>query len=137
MKADDIVAVSGLPGLYKMVAPRDNGMIIEDIDKGTTKFASVRKHQFTPLGTVAIYTDSDSTELTEVFQRMVEQDRYCMDILTQTTAVVAALRTVEDIVMQNHLNTCVADAMRSNNTIEQQEKIEEVMEVIGKLRKRG
>jgi len=74
MKADDVVAVSGLPGLYKMVAPRDNGMIIEDIDQGTTKFASVRKHQFTPLGTVAIYTDSDATELTEVFQRMLDQE---------------------------------------------------------------
>jgi DNA-binding FrmR family transcriptional regulator len=70
-------------------------------------------------------------------QRMVQEDRYCMDIVTQVTAIVAALRTVEDIVLQNHLNTCVADAMRSDDSVEQREKIDEVMAVVGKLRKRG
>ena len=70
-------------------------------------------------------------------QRMVNEDRYCVDILTQTSAVVAALRTVEDIIMENHLNTCVADAIRSNNPDEQKEKIAEVMTVITRLRKRA
>ena len=70
-------------------------------------------------------------------QRMVDEDRYCMDIVTQVSAIVAALRTVEDIVLQNHLNTCVADAMRSDDAAEQREKIDEVMSVVGKLRKRG
>jgi CsoR family transcriptional regulator, copper-sensing transcriptional repressor len=70
-------------------------------------------------------------------QRMIDEDRYCMDIVTQVAAIVAALHTVEDMVLENHLNTCVADAVRSGNPVEQQEKVGEVMTVIGKLRKRG
>lgn len=70
-------------------------------------------------------------------QRMIDEDRYCIDIVTQTTAIVAALRTVEDLVMQNHLDRCFADAMPGRNPAERQEKITEVMTVIGKLRKRG
>lgn len=70
-------------------------------------------------------------------QKMIDQDRYCMDIVTQVSAIVAALRTVEDIVLENHLNTCVADAIRSKDSVEQQEKVSEVMTVVGKLRKRG
>lgn len=70
-------------------------------------------------------------------RRMVEKDRYCVDILTQTSAAVSALRGVEDVVMQHHLNTCVADAIRSEDSAQQQEKIDEVMSVIGKFRKHG
>lgn len=69
--------------------------------------------------------------------KMVEDDRYCVDILTQTSAVIAALHGVEDLVMENHLNTCVADAMRSNDPELQSEKIEEVMSVVTKFRKHG
>lgn len=69
--------------------------------------------------------------------RMIEEDRYCMDILNQTAAVVSALRKVEGIVMENHLNTCVADAMRSNDPAQQREKTAEVMDIIGKYRKTG
>ena len=70
-------------------------------------------------------------------QKMVEEDRYCVDILTQTSAVVAALHGVEDLVMENHLNTCVADAMRSDDAHEKSSKIEEMMTVISKFRKHG
>ena len=70
-------------------------------------------------------------------RRMVEDDRYCVDVLTQTSAVVSALRGVEDLVMQNHLKTCVTDAIRGEDESEQQEKIDELMSVIGKFRKHG
>ena len=73
MKIDELVAVSGLPGLYKIGAARNNGMIVEDIDSGKSRFLSVRKHQFTPLGTVAIYTESDATEINQVFESMAEK----------------------------------------------------------------
>ncbi len=59
-----------MPGLYKLVATRTNGLLIREIDTQKTKFASSRKHQFTPLETVAIYTKSDSTELSEIFRKM-------------------------------------------------------------------
>ncbi len=70
-------------------------------------------------------------------QKMVADDRYCMDILTQTRSVFAALRAVEDLIMENHMNTCVADAIRSNDPEEQHEKIGEVMSVLAQLRKNG
>lgn len=68
MKLDDLLAVSGLPGLYKLVSNRNNGLVVTDLDEEKSRFCSVRKHQFTPLETVAIYTYEDSTELSEVFK---------------------------------------------------------------------
>jgi len=70
MNLKDFVAVSSMPGLYRLIATRSNGLLIQEIDSEKTKFASTRKHQFTPLETVAIYTDNDSTELKEIFQRI-------------------------------------------------------------------
>lgn len=67
MDLKDIVAVSGMTGLHKMVASRDNGIIIEDFDTGKRQFVSVRKHQFTPLETVGIYTYKDVEELGKIF----------------------------------------------------------------------
>ena len=69
--------------------------------------------------------------------RMVEDDRYCVDVLTQITAVVSALRGVEDLVMQNHLQTCVTDAIQGNDPDDKQQKLDELMSVIGKFRKHG
>ncbi len=68
-------------------------------------------------------------------QKMIDEDRYCVDILTQISAVVAALHGVEDLVMENHLNTCVADAMMSNDPKAKTEKVDEVMRVMTKFRR--
>lgn len=70
-------------------------------------------------------------------QKMVEEDRYCMDIVAQTRAVVSALRAVEDLIMENHMNTCVAEAFRSQDSSQQREKIDEVMSVLAQFRKHG
>ncbi len=70
-------------------------------------------------------------------RRMIAADRYCVDIMNQTSAVVAALRGVEDLVMQNHLQTCVTDAIQGDNPAEKSEKIDELMTVIGRFRKHG
>ncbi len=70
-------------------------------------------------------------------RKMVEDDRYCVDILTQTRAVVAALRGVEDLIMETHLDTCVADAMKDNDPQLQKEKIDEVMSVVSRFRRYG
>ena len=73
-KIDEYVAVSGMPGIYKTSSTRNNGLLIEDMDTKKTKFISIRKHQFTPLGTVSIYTsDGDTIELKKVFQSMLDQ----------------------------------------------------------------
>jgi len=74
MELKELVAVSGMPGIYKMVANRNNGLIVEDMANGKRKFASARRHQFTPLESIAIYTDDgDSTELKNVFRNMLDQ----------------------------------------------------------------
>ncbi|HKJ30943.1 MAG TPA: metal-sensitive transcriptional regulator [Balneolales bacterium] len=70
-------------------------------------------------------------------QKMVEEDRYCIDILSQTASIVSALKGVEDQIMQQHLNTCVTDAMRSDDNDLRNEKINEVMTVLSKFRKHG
>ena len=73
MNLQPYVAVSGAPGVFILKTPRSNGLVVEEIDTGKVKFFSTRKHQFTPLGTVAIYTLDDSTELKKVFQSMLDQ----------------------------------------------------------------
>lgn len=74
MNLDNLIAVSGLPGLFRMAANRNNGLIVEDLDSGKRRFVSARKHQFTPLGSIAIFTDDgDSVELANVFRNMRDQ----------------------------------------------------------------
>jgi len=69
-KLKELMSVSGLPGLYRMVANKSNGLIAEDLDTGKRKFLSLRKHQFSPLETIAIFTHLDSVPLMDVLQKM-------------------------------------------------------------------
>ncbi len=64
--------------------------------------------------------------------RMVGEDRYCIDIITQMAAVQAALRKVEAEILQNHVNTCVARAIASGDADEQRKKVAELMEVLNR-----
>lgn len=64
--------------------------------------------------------------------RMVEDDRYCIDIVTQISAVRAALRRVEEEVLRDHVAHCVEGAIASGNHAEQRRKIAELMEVVGR-----
>ena len=64
--------------------------------------------------------------------RMVEEDRYCIDIVTQISAVRAALRRVEEEVLRDHVSHCVEHAITSGNKTDQREKIAELMAVIGR-----
>lgn len=73
MNLEKLVAISGLSGVYKVVANKSNGLIIEDLETGKNKFVSSRKYQFTPLESISIYTDDDSRELSKVFDSMLEQ----------------------------------------------------------------
>jgi CsoR family transcriptional regulator, copper-sensing transcriptional repressor len=64
--------------------------------------------------------------------RMVEDDRYCIDLVTQISAVRAALRRVEEEVLRDHVAHCVEGAIASGNQAEQRRKIAELMEVVGR-----
>ena len=62
--------------------------------------------------------------------RMVDEDRYCIDIVTQISAVRAALRRVEEEVLKDHVAHCVEHAITSGNKADQRRKISELMAVI-------
>jgi CsoR family transcriptional regulator, copper-sensing transcriptional repressor len=64
--------------------------------------------------------------------RMVEQDRYCIDIVTQISAVRAALRRAEEEVLRDHVAHCVEHAIASGNRAEQRRKVAELMDVVGR-----
>ena len=62
--------------------------------------------------------------------RMVEEDRYCPDILTQLASVHAALRGVGRLLMRSHLQHCVTDALRSGDPGAAERTYDEVMELM-------
>ena len=64
--------------------------------------------------------------------RMVEDDRYCIDIVTQIAAVRAALRRAEEEILRDHVAHCVEDAIVSGDTADQRRKIAELMDVVGR-----
>ena len=66
-------------------------------------------------------------------ERMIDDDRYCVDILLQVAAVRAALDGLGKLLLRNHVETCVSDAMASGRTRERDEKIAELMEVFSKF----
>ena len=65
--------------------------------------------------------------------RMVEDDRYCIDVMTQISAIRAALKRVEEEVLKDHVAHCVEHAIVSGKKDEQRQKIAELMEVLGRL----
>ncbi|MDX1485696.1 MAG: metal-sensitive transcriptional regulator [Alphaproteobacteria bacterium] len=66
--------------------------------------------------------------------RMIENKRYCIDILTQLHAVKAALSKVEEEILKDHVDTCVQEAIESGDAAQQRQKFEELVEVLGKHR---
>jgi DNA-binding FrmR family transcriptional regulator len=64
--------------------------------------------------------------------RMVEQDRYCIDVVTQLAAVRAALRRAEEEILADHVDHCVVYAIKSGNALEQRKKVAELMQVLGR-----
>ncbi|MBX7460217.1 metal-sensitive transcriptional regulator [Qipengyuania huizhouensis] len=67
--------------------------------------------------------------------QMIEDDRYCMDILHQMQAVKSALAKVESQVLKDHAACCVAEAIASGDEDEQREKFEELVVLFEKARR--
>ncbi len=63
--------------------------------------------------------------------RMVEENRYCIDVITQISAVRAALRGVEEELLRDHVGHCVEHAIASGDQNEQRQKIAELLQVFG------
>ncbi|MBI3629871.1 MAG: metal-sensitive transcriptional regulator [Candidatus Rokubacteria bacterium] len=66
-------------------------------------------------------------------QRMLGDDAYCVDILLQVSAVQGALEQVRKLLLGRHIESCVADAMRTGSRTERQKKIDELLDVFSRF----
>lgn len=62
--------------------------------------------------------------------KMIEQDKYCIDVMQQNLAVIGLLKSAHQSLMENHLNSCFFDAMNTNNRTKKQKMIDEILKVI-------
>jgi DNA-binding FrmR family transcriptional regulator len=67
--------------------------------------------------------------------RMVEDDRYCIDIITQMAAVRAALDRVEEEILKDHVAHCVEHAISSGDKKDQRKKVAELMDVLSRAKR--
>ena len=65
-------------------------------------------------------------------KKMIENHRYCVDILTQVKAVKAAIHKVEQAILKTHIQGCLKNAVKDNNEVEIQNKIDEIMNLLSK-----
>jgi DNA-binding FrmR family transcriptional regulator len=66
-------------------------------------------------------------------QRMIAADAYCVDILLQVSAVQGALEQVQKLLLGRHIESCVADALRSGSRTERQRKVDELLDVFSRF----
>lgn len=67
--------------------------------------------------------------------RMIEEERYCIDILQQIQAIKSALARVEDAILKDHATTCVNAAIASGSEKEQRKKFEELVDLMAKAKR--
>jgi DNA-binding FrmR family transcriptional regulator len=67
--------------------------------------------------------------------RMVQEERYCIDILSQVQAIKSALAKVEDLILHDHAAMCVEAAIKSGDEEEQREKFSELVDLFGKVKR--
>jgi len=61
--------------------------------------------------------------------KMIKDDRYCIDVIRQNQAVISALRKVNELILKNHLDTCVTRAVRGKSEKEKRRVFQEIIEV--------
>ncbi|OMP78784.1 DUF5606 domain-containing protein [[Flexibacter] sp. ATCC 35208] len=74
MQYREIVAVTGLGGLFQLIASKQDGAIVRSLEDKSTRFVSSRIHNFTPLESIEVFTTGENVNLAEVFKAMQEQD---------------------------------------------------------------
>jgi hypothetical protein len=70
MEYNQLVAVSGLPGLFELVSSKADGGIVRSLEDNSTRFVSTRVHQFSHLESIEVYTIRENVNLVEVFKAM-------------------------------------------------------------------
>ena len=92
MQYREIVAVTGLSGLFQLLTTKSDGAIVRSVAEKTTKFISARQHNVTPLESIEVYTTGDNVRLQTVFQKMMEQETAFppSDVKTNDNAAIKA-----------------------------------------------
>ena len=67
-------------------------------------------------------------------EKMIVEKKYCMDILQQTRAVSSAIKSLENNILNKHIDLCVKDAIKKNNK-DKNEKISEIQDLLKKINK--
>lgn len=62
-------------------------------------------------------------------RKMVENQKYCIEIMRQNNAVIAALKKVNDLILKSHLQTCATTAIRDGDVKKRQKVLEELLEI--------
>ena len=70
MEYSKLVSVTGLPGLYELIASKNDGAIVRSLDDKSTRFVSSRIHNFSHLESIEVYTEGDNVNLVDVFYAM-------------------------------------------------------------------
>ncbi len=75
MRYNELVAISGLSGLYQLLSTKSDGAIVKNLDDNTTKFVAARSHNVTPLDSIEVYTEADNVRLWDVFMSMKKNEQ--------------------------------------------------------------
>jgi DNA-binding FrmR family transcriptional regulator len=67
--------------------------------------------------------------------RMIDEERYCIDILQQMQAIKSALAKVEDAILKDHMATCVETAIESGNPKQQRKKFDELVDLLSRVKR--
>jgi hypothetical protein len=96
MQYREIVAVTGLGGLFQLIASKQDGAIVRSLEDKSTKFVSSRVHNFTPLESIEVFTTGDNVNLAEVFKAMQDQEAKTapVDAKADNNAIKSYFKTV-------------------------------------------
>jgi len=96
MEYREIVAVTGIGGLFHLLTTKSDGAIVRNLADKTTKFISARLHNVTPIETIEVYTTGDNVRLQEVFIKMLEHEESIkpVDVKSPDNAIKAYFKSI-------------------------------------------
>ena len=62
-------------------------------------------------------------------RKMIETDKYCIDIIRQNNAVISAIKKVDDLILRSHLESCATTAIRDGDVKKRQKVLKELLEI--------
>src|SRR5665647_1018356 len=87
MDYNKIISVTGLSGLFELVASKADGAVVKSLEDNSTKFVSSRVHNFTHLESIEIYTVKENSVLADVFKAIKESQEKLPDAKADGTAL--------------------------------------------------